>query len=260
MRVAVCIAGHFRNYKNVKESFLNNFLSPLRKSHNVDVFISTWLDAETSQSPHVRVENDQNFSQLVGKPIDFLDICQSYQPKSIQVNDYGKIKEVFNYGRLVSKPLNFGQFPIQYYIMDGTLLTASQLYNIWSANELKYKEEIAGNFTYDIVVRCRPDFGFNAPVELVQDDKIYVPNIWKEEPMGEYALDDRFAFGNSLNMDTYANSYLELKKNLEEWTPERYPYNEDRCNCQHIQTERVLYRHLRKYGIEYSAIKVELFR
>lgn len=86
-------------------------------------------------------------------------------------------------------------------------------YNIYKADCLRQKFEELNNFSYDLVIRTRPDLGLTSQVNLkdlnIQDNQIIMPNSdWHGMPK----CNDQFAIGNSRNMKIYSTLFTRMKE------------------------------------------------
>jgi len=90
------------------------------------------------------------------------------------------------------------------------------LYSAWKANELKRDYERKQGFTYDIVVRLRPDFftldNLTDAIDRIRADQrgfertLYLPNMAHST-----GINDHMAIGSSETMDVLASAYGEIK-------------------------------------------------
>jgi SAM-dependent methyltransferase len=172
MRVAICLSGHLRTFKETFESLRANILSRL----NCDIFVHSWNDAGTNL-------------QAIRK------LYELYRPvKCVMEN-----KIVFNNK---THPLSFKT--------DHDKNIISMFYKIKACNDLKSQYEKENNFKYDIVFRCRFDALYNHTFEdneLKNLDGVYFPRTGH---FG--GINDQFAFGNSNNMDVYSSVYDKLEE------------------------------------------------
>lgn len=126
--------------------------------------------------------------------------------------------------------------------------TMSMYNKIFLANELKKEYEIENNFTYDFVIRIRPDLIIKEylPDYIFDnmDDKIYFPFI--SNIFGYFGYPDFLAIGNSRIMDIYSNIFLYLKN------------EEIICNI----SETLLYNYLKIKKIKCEIINypIQLYR
>jgi len=223
MKIALCFSGGIRNLKDNFESIKKCFLDTL----NPDVFIHGW---------YFKVDELKNQHKMYrGKETDVDLVNYLLKPKRMKLEVYDKFKETE-----LSKQYRVKEVQEKY--QNDTRLTelypntVGMFYSIFQSNSLKSSYEKEHNFTYDIVIRIRPDFEFYTPVtletlKLVENKKLIYP-------LDNYAfvtqMCDKFAIGNSNDMNIYSdlinriNLYIDkypkefwdgpsiLKKHLEE--------------------------------------------
>lgn len=153
MKVAVCISGMSRSYQKTAQSILSNLIEP----HNADVFISTWKPEEA----------DHKYPDT--HPVEgMLDL---FKPKKFDI-------EIFNELRARSFETNDFQTRADW---DGAAVRRMlpMFWKIYLAALHKRMYEKENQFRYDVVVRCRSDLQFNAPVKFETPAKntVYFPKI-----------------------------------------------------------------------------------
>lgn len=199
MKVALCLSGHFRSF----ERTFPTLKSAILDQYQPDVFIHTWdtmgFDGNRGDGHLIRAApNDQ---QLKGM----------YNPKKIIIEP--------------NKQWDTSKYHIKENIgVRNPAIMLSMFYSICQANQLKSELEKELGFTYDVVIRCRPDIYFEnfLPKHEMQNcftnNSIYVPKF------GNYnGINDQFAFGPSKIMDLYCDIYSNLDKFYDTgclWHPE----------------------------------------
>ena len=198
MKIAVCVVGQPRFYKNTIESFRQEFYD--FPGHDVDVFMHCWSDVGNSPEDDIEDHNEKNEVQSLKD-----DIWNTYSSSksylSLVVEDpeetFGlfcdSLSNVLNTLRL-DKWLDdttedwrkhLGKIPIKtapgvnsdktsIRISTGRSLRYStgQFYSLGKAIELKSWHEKENNFKYDLVIKTRTDLVFR-PKELYENEEDY---------------------------------------------------------------------------------------
>jgi hypothetical protein len=86
-------------------------------------------------------------------------------------------------------------------------------YNIYKADCLRQQFEEANNFSYDLVIRTRPDLGIISELNLqqlnIESNQIIMPaSDWHGYPRAN----DQFAIGNSHSMKIYSTLFTRIKE------------------------------------------------
>lgn len=263
MRIAVCYSGHLRQWQRIIE-FHKKFLGDLRSKHEVDVFIHTWSTHEDENSQHVAVESKADFINLKGVPVNVYDVINVFNPVQLSISDKSKCRDLFQLSNVYPQhEINFDTFNAKYNVINGELISYSQLYGIYNSHSLKLVSEVTRGYRYDLVFRCRPDFRFNENVlDLINRplDRIYVPKIYKARAGYEYAINDTFAFGPSNLMDVYGSCFGNYRLLIFFYDPEKFPYEDNDSNCFQFQIERVLYRWLKNCNVNIEPLNIEMIR
>jgi len=140
MRVALCLSGMPRSFKRCAEALRKNFID----IHKPDIFISTW---KTELVDDTFPETD---------PVD--ELLDTYKPIKFDV-------ELFD----ARKQATFETNPFKGHADQGGRSVGRMLpmfYKIFLCDLHRFVYEKENQFTYDVVVRCRTDLLFAAPVEL----------------------------------------------------------------------------------------------
>jgi hypothetical protein len=203
MKTAICISGHLRHYKNLKDNFLS-FKNTLKKFSDVDVFVSTWDKQNTlnSWSHAHHVSNAETVKNIV----NINEVKENYETDNV---------ELFNYDFYSSEhsPISYKDLTDKIYNWDsrgigGNVINSSKMFFlIYQANKQKKYKEFLNQKKYDLVFRVRPDYEF-ANYEnffksvVIEDNAIYCPL-----PYPSSQIDDQFSFGNSQAMDKYSSCW-----------------------------------------------------
>lgn len=176
LRVAVCLSGELRTFKDTFESLRLHILSRL----NCDIFISSWND------------NSVNL-QTIRK------LYELYRPvKAVMEN-----RVVFN---SKTHPASFKT--------ERDKNVISMFYKIKSCNDLKSQYERENNFKYDLVLRGRFDNLYKHTFddnEIKDANSLYLPLFGNFS-----GYSDQFAFSSSDNMNIYASLYDKLEQYTQE--------------------------------------------
>ena len=174
MKIAICLSSESRTYKTCVEHIKNFFGSC---GAEIDYFIHTW-----NKNSWADIPADKSSYYVEHLNIDELkfNLIELYNPKSIVIEPQEK---------------NF-ILPMSLY----------QQYSAYYANMLKSQYELANNFHYDVVVKCRMDIIWPAHMKfdpaIVRDNScVYLPAIaYNLNPLHPMAW-DRMYFGTSLAID-----------------------------------------------------------
>jgi len=210
MKVALCFSGGIRNLKDNFTSIKKCFLDTL----NPDIFIHGW---------YFKIKELQNQHKMYrGKETDIDLVSNLLKPKKIKLEVYDKFKE----NKLAEK---YHVKKVQEKFKNNNKLielypnTVGMFYSIYQSNFLKTQYEKNNKFTYDYVIRIRPDFEFYTPVTFSTLSLINKNNIIL--PLDNYAFNtmmcDKFAIGTSKNMDIYCEVINELVQYIDKY-PEHF--------------------------------------
>ena len=128
-KVAVCLSGHMRTYKDTAASLIKNIIDPL----NCDVFIHTWDIRD--HTPHGYYEDKRDD--------DFARVQEIFNPKCIIIEDQEEVT------RNIIKPL------IEKYSLRGAFHNKPEGVLCMYYKRQKVFEIIDGE--YDAVITTRPD-------------------------------------------------------------------------------------------------------
>lgn len=205
MNIAILLTGHFRGYKKVYRSFVDNILNPL-KNHRVDIFIDTWNTLHTNNSYAYQCKNDISNTEYL---LDVNDINLKYSPQKTRIDDWNDIKNFLKAKNFYPEDLlaqlekdnnerikNRTSEPIT--IKDGYSLIASQFYKFYSCNQLRKQYEKENNIKYDIIIKTRPDVIYFNPLNIETVDANF---FYADHPYG-----DIFICGSGENIDIFCNA------------------------------------------------------
>ena len=200
MKVAICISGHLRHFKNLKENFYS-FKKLLQEFYHVDTFIATWDKQNTTNSwSHAHgISNASTANQIINKK----EIQDFYETDFVECFDYDFYSSDFS-------PLKYTDWTDNKYSWDhkgisNNILNSSKMFFlIKEANDLKKRQEFKQNKKYDLVIRARPDYEYN-DISIFKSLNIKENTIYVAD---RYPIDDQFAFGDSESMDKYASCIM----------------------------------------------------
>ena len=232
MRVAICISGQPRRCREGYNGIKKNIIDVNEANgYRVDAFIHAWEERDapdTTNTPEslIGVEKaggscHHGFDTLLETTKTLVDL---YNPISYSIEKQVPF-DPFKY----EVPKNLGWRP------DGKpcFNQQSMFYSIWACNNLKKAREVACGFTYDAVIRIRPDCRVLHPVDVASldmnmmyhDEETPPGCIDPRVPNWSGKMNDHFAISSSKNMDTYSDCYIAL--------PELYragvPFNPEFC-------------------------------
>lgn len=182
MKIAACISGHMRTYRETAESLHENLLKPLSGGEEYDIFIHTCHENDMSSNC---LKNPEN-SPL--KPVqlneeDLALIDKLYEPKKISFD-------------LSTEKTGLGRQPM--------------LRRIAACDNLRLQYEKENNKNYDLVIRLRPDTFFVEKFEPIalQDNEIIFFSYGRHH--GGYY--DGFAIGSGQVMERYSEMHMHSEK------------------------------------------------
>lgn len=234
MKVALCVSGHFRTFKKCEDSWFRCIID----IHDPDVFIHTWDDLGFSRNVAIKQEYDAPAKELVARnkkygnskgefyrgtpPIG--DIYKNLEPKKIVIESYQDVEnEIYQFADTIKKKHEYDYPP--------SLI--SQLRKINLANKLKKEYEEENNFTYDIVIRIRPDVIFFYDLVIKNPEIVHTPLAYSYK-----IISDIFAYSTSSNMDKYCSLYERLGEYRDR---EEVYFNPHELLKYHLEQEKLEY-------------------
>lgn len=199
MRVAICLSGLVRTYRQTYDNFKTQLLDP-NQHHSIDVFISTWPTDHSNNS----MERTRRLAwygastpPFPEEPIDYYDLQEKYKPKCLAIE----------------APITF---KVPWYVPTPGINIQSlmcMVYKIYACDLLRRSNELVCGY-YDVVIRMRFDGALPFPIIIDQLDldSITVPSMMQERYHPDYNwTNDKFAAGNSASMTAYSNWYLHME-------------------------------------------------
>jgi hypothetical protein len=224
MKIALCLSGQMRTFRECYPSLKKFILDPLKP----DVFIYT----DSYKGITREVENLEDFkNEKIGEE----ELKDLYEPKTIVVETPKKNCTEEIDGIKVPELLKQKE-PKDY---KGALPMFSQIYK---CNELKKKWEKKNKFKYDLVIRLRPDIQFLEPLPkgiLNNPEIVWYNNSENGTPCTPWQISDKFFLSNSKNMDYCCSVFTNLPRY---W---KKPLGNGKKG-QHRVGERLMKYHLKK--------------
>lgn len=142
LRVALCFSGQMRNFEDCVDSLYTHFLD--RDKYDIDVFVSTWRKrGANSTNPGTK---NNKLDTITADHIE----AQFSNVRKVEIEDFKKVCSDDIYQQI------------------GLLLP--MYYKIWRADKLRREYEVANGFTYDWVIRSRPDILFRKDSDFSFED------------------------------------------------------------------------------------------
>lgn len=211
MRVALCIAGQLRGYKDCYPTIEEHIINPT----NCDVFIKTWKPSQEwyKRQDFATEEDVKNTKNLVSY---FMEDFQPFQENHIVGKEYHSTRD----GASIPNVL-------------------SMYWNINQAIKLKQDHEKANDFIYDAVIYIRPDLNFKNDINVQHlEDSKNNDHIYLSVCFGDHGgYEDQMAFGSSKNMDIYGECFNNIDKYCKE----------DTCT---FHPETILFKHFEKQELK----------
>lgn len=230
MRVALCISGQMRTYRECYPALKEHVLDVLAP----DLFIHTWSNSghttnvqsilpQGAAADDFRIQEeqitDQSLQALYAPVSAVVETC----PSGISDEHAG-----------VRVPELLKQHEPKWY--KGAI---PMYYKMKMCNELKCRHEQQHGFRYDRVIRMRPDlmFGEPIPTEVLQSTDALRYETGGGDP--QFQFNDKFALGTSEMMDYYCSVWDHLDQYWREPLGDGAPEN-------HRVGERLMMHHMRQ--------------
>ena len=218
-KVAVCISGQLRGYKQTFESWKRSIL----KDIDYDIFINSWYDIGRSGAEPIRKKLpfdgfnfkkgyreynlELGFEEMKSNyPILFRNLKQSAFVNEDEIKSFYQAKEVVLDDDKDNKYIEYSN-------------SEKMHYKIKACNDMykKYNEE------YDLVIRIRPDlpikyigFNWNDLYSYCYSKPVIFSDLESGVHYMNFLIGDQFAVGNPDVMDIYSNAwnlYPKLRQN-----------------------------------------------
>lgn len=185
MRIAVCLSGQLRTFRDCLPGLLRFF-----EQHGVDFFFHSWLTNDWMLS-------DKDKAAWI------------YEHETIQASDVRLVVDTL-------KPKKYQTDNTKHWDM---AVSQSQQFSALVSNSLKCQYELEQGWQYDCVVKCRfdlvwhPECIFNIPNDF-DTEALYVTDYPFCDPANAYMTLDRFYFGSSTTMNVVADVFYETNRIL----------------------------------------------
>lgn len=206
MRIAVCFSGEPRFVKEGFELFSKNFLD---RNPSVDFFVHTWFNMKTCGLP--LYSNELSSFGTASIDENAIELIQSlYKPKRISVDTPKTFKD---------SGLDWKQTTQKYFagatnVENVRDIKLNNFYSFFFSNMrtilLKREEELANDFVYDAVMKCRFDGLLKIPLILENFDMEYLH--YQENGQPSNMVSDWINFSNSSNMDLFGSIFFWMAK------------------------------------------------
>jgi len=201
-KLAICISGYLRTFKECYPSILKNVI----QDNDCDIFIHTYDKIGNSSGWRSPIDLSENID------MNFLESIPNI--KVVAIEKWDDIKYQFEKFK-----------KLQPYVTNINVISTI-FYKIHQCNELRKQYEKENNISYDLIVRMRGDQIFEKKINLnFPENKILINAYpWGDEDYVEHyqmkdndgniilehennCLNDRFAIGNSSNIDFLSDLY-----------------------------------------------------
>lgn len=212
-KIALCLSGFPRNYKNTFPYLKKHFLD----LNDVDVFF-------------------EGLNQKIGV-ID-QQVIDLYRPKKYNFSDYDQ-------NRIDTVNREYGNYPIQNNCGAHENKLKSQFYNVNKSNLLRIAYEQENNIKYDIVFRCRPDCYFfkdlvDEDFNMCTDENVVIPSDWDFPTYYPHAKTDGFAYSTPTVLDKYSSAFYSFGRYN---TTENVPFHPESLLGHHLHKNEIVRIH-----------------
>lgn len=178
MKIAVCLSGHMRTYRETAASLHENLLIPLAENDHYDVFIYACRENDMSANCLKNPDKSPLKPTLLTEE-DIRLISEIYQPKKLVFDDN-------------IDPTGLGRQPM--------------LRRIGMCDKLRISHEKELNINYDLVIRARHDTFFVEKFDPLKIEHNEITFLKYGRHHGGYY--DGFAIGSADVMKKYSEFYL----------------------------------------------------
>jgi hypothetical protein len=207
MKVAVCISGHLRSFKQGYDNFFKTFIEP-NPEFQFDFFVSTWDSCDWRTK-----EKDKSVDVIIK------EFTSLYNPIQIEVErniiwNTSKYMPHVHHERWLKK--GYGG------VRSSGCHILGMYYKIKKCNDIKIKYENNNNFIYDLSMRHRSDFSFEGAVnlnEILKDSKetLFVPFCCEKSKNSGIPIRDVFGISSSKNINYYSSLFSNIDDVVEKY-------------------------------------------
>lgn len=222
MKIALLLCGQTRTFlrKEVLE-LQNNFIN----HYDTDVFVSTWDNVGISLYDLYKKEHFENKSKVNEDSFDGLKNL-----KSLKISNFEKFVQNTAPSEKKNRMINYlssMNTGINSYNPHRFATSYPQLFTMYDANNLKKDYERTNSFTYDVVIKSRPDFIFlknidtqinninNSVKSINSKPTYYFPN----------RIFDIMFISSSKNMDKITEAYIQFDELVKLNSYEKFKLN-----------------------------------
>ena len=201
MRVAVLLSGQMRTFD--EPALLQHYFEHLFEPLNADIFVSTWTQRGYSYNHGAGALDRQD--DIITNTM--LEAAYKDRLKAVEIESLSEFEATLSdeYREIYTTGFEWSGMKIK-----GT--SVPQFYKMWQVNQLKRSYEQQHNFTYDLVIRARPDLDMVAPLDprYMTDLDTSLYHINCPGTFWNYRVYDIFFYSSSKNMDIMATAYYNI--------------------------------------------------
>lgn len=205
MRVAVCISGQMRSFRECYPDIYKYIIEP----NKADVFLHTWYDEDQLE----QCAYDTRRTNTTFKKGDDQELISLYKPVAYLVE-----KPILFKNPNIRLPTSYIQrtrasihkeCTEQEVIEHAVHSTYSMFYSIYQCNQVKEEYVYKNNIHYDMVIRLRYDLGMKDPLvcEKYSPNHIYYADLGQPDKL----ISDWINMGSTPIMNIYASIFLHLE-------------------------------------------------
>lgn len=211
MRIAIEFFGHFRTFEQCADNVIENLIAPLIKGNEVDIFVHTWNETDSSSAVWHNERGEKRGGKLEDEHIAFLK--RKLKPKKMVITPQVVISEE-EYEEVERR----GHSRRGYYSA-----LKNSTYSRMKANDLKIEYEKEKDIKYDLVIQTRMDVFYMTRVNILRvrdmsyiENKIFYSWTGSQDYYFNYPVDngcggtDILYFGSSGAMDKFSNLYNKI--------------------------------------------------
>lgn len=211
MKIAIEFFGHYRTFEQCADNIIENLINPIKKDNEVDIFIHTWNETDSSSAVWHNLNGVKRGTELREENISFLK--EKLTPKKIMITPQVFISE--DEYKAAEKR---GHSSRGYYSA-----LKNSTYSRMQVNNLKNEYEKENNIKYDLVIQTRLDVFYMKDVYFLQvanlpdiNNKLFyawtgVQDYYFNYPLYGPGATDILYFGTSDVIDKFSNLYNKIE-------------------------------------------------